>query len=272
VLTAAAFVSSAMRGFFTITLPEGAFGETTAAETVSVMPENPVLKIYVPQKDENEQRQFVQMQYQTPVPTGSPLEWVEKLCIWQSSEVIRCAWEIPLYLEFEGKMDVEVYRNGVPHYWNNWFGKPDGFLPDEKKLQWWTGDTMHGSNELSVLINGGWRDTYSRTREGYSSPSRTLAQKIGGELPAVYSTIRQYTDESEIRIVCRDVLDESIAAKAVLRLTCVSYWENAGSKCRLYRHENGQAILIGHDDNLLHYAKVKPTWTLEVVEYWERAE
>lgn len=235
-----------------------AYGLETESSSVFVMPEDPILKIYAYEKDENEIQTSVQLSYLVPINSGPPLYWQENICTWKSESMLNWNGEIPLAFQFEGRIEIEFMRHGEEIAYSCFTGKTNDFLPDLEKAQYQQEKAVIGTNEFSVILVGiYWRDI---------STYKTLAQAVSGSTPSVYSSIRQYQDTVSLHVTCYDVVDSTVAATAVLEVKSTSEWINAGAESRIYQGN----VLVGYDESLLYYAQVKPTWTIELVEYWQR--
>ncbi len=241
-----------------------AYGLETESPSVFVMPEDPILKIYAYEKDEYEIQSVKPLVYQTPVNTGPGLYWYENTCTWKHETILGCLGEIPLCMEFEGKIEIQMKKAGEPWEQAYFTGKSDGFLPDLSSVRQFNNSKISGTNTLSFVLAG---CTSVSGRSMFSKEEcHTLAEKISGSVPSVYNSILQYSDTKYLHITCVDIADSSTAATATVRLDYVSEWVNAGNKCRI---AEGSKV-VGYDESLLYYAQVKPTWTIELVEYWQR--
>ena len=222
------------------------------------MPEDPILKIYAYEKDADESQTVVPLSYLTPISSGPPLYWYEKTCTWRAESMLNWHGEIPLAFQFDGRIEIQFTRNGEEFAYSCFTGKTEDFLPDLEKVQYEQKSAVSGTNALSVILAGVyWRDCPEYT---------PLAKAVSGSAPAVYNSIRQYRDTITLHITCYNIVDSTVAATAVLKVDSTSEWTNAGDACRIYQDN----VLVGYDETLLKYAQIKPVWTLELVEYWER--
>lgn len=278
VLFAAAMLSSAARRVFARRTPPD-----TEAAVESGMPEDPALAIYVWEKDGTESSAPVQLAYRTPVNTGPALEWNERLLTYYPAGEYLGTCKVTVSAFFDGVIHMS-WRHvssdcGAEHLIMYSPDKDFGYDPEKGRG---TFDAeISGTNSLTFVWAGvGGTIRNNRLPDGVADTllhheEKTLAEELGASAGSGYERVLQSRMEIELKYECRSLQDDAAAAGATLRLTMVSGWQGAGNAYKAsnaHLGEDGRPVVTGYDETLLAYAKVKPTWTVELVEYWQAEE
>lgn len=257
-----ALFSSMMEKIIVPDFSAEAYGDET--EAVFKMPDDPILKIYVYEKDDDEVQTIEQLPYQTPMSTGQKLYWDDEHCSWHTEMGAIWTGEIPIMFEYEGGIDITFFCEGNEKDLSYFYGKPEEFLPNMEEAQWKHDSSVNGTNALTVILPGWYYDSHF----GVGTTYTTLSKIISGETPDEYRNVKQYEGAIALHISCLNILENALEATATVEIRYTSEWVNAGNYCRKYLGTE----FIGYDETLLEYAGVKPVWTVELVEYWEKTE
>lgn len=287
VLFAAAMLSSAARRVFARQTPPD-----TEAAVESGMPEDPALAIYVWEKDGTESSAPVRLAYRTPVNTGPALEWNEQLLTWEPADTALYVNEVPIDFQYEGNIQVTISFAGYVCRPNIQcaYGKGEGYLlPSRRYTEVPAYEEMSAYNDLCVVYPAGFGfEHYGSRRVGVSGAAgstvlhedgctyrpQTLAEHLSVEKES-YRHVLHSEQRYQYRVSCYDTAEGTLRATAIVELYAVSGWQGAGNAYKAsnaHLGEDGRPVVTGYDETLLAYAKVKPTWTVELVEYWQTEE
>ena len=278
-LFAAALVSSFV-GSFGGGAPDAAYGIEDAYTEDFVLPEEPVMTVYVWEKEETEKRNLVPLQARTPVNSGPAVAWENnyayrslRMPFAQDGLTISVVGEGTISARWEHEQGCDC---GYRHTW--WYSvDPDltGGV-DTMRLHRNYEGTAEGVNSLCILWRGeGGQPADTVTAEGdpvYDAVHRrvTLAQVLGEDEKGLNETVVQDSMTLLLHLECRNLLGRLIAT-ATLRITMVSQWHGAGALYEAERPAVMAAEISGGDltSRWIGYAAVKPTWTVELVGYSE---
>lgn len=265
-------------------LPDAAFG---LEDEEFVMPENPVLTVYVWEKDETETQTFVPLPYRTPVNCGPRLRWGEislgwSGAAWQMTETDPGMQGLAITFSTAGNRIAVTWEHDGDdcRHAHGWLysGSLDGKLVMARAVRSFDG-SAEGHGDITVLWRGEGGlcyDTVTAEDEELTTKLHgwtTLADVLGREAERGDENITQDWMRLKLHVTVYDLLDNEIA-QATLRVTMTSAWRGAGKRWNEVRsaaiaaEENGEDV----DLKYLDYASVKPTWTVELVEYWQAEE
>ncbi len=276
---------SSFLGSFGGGLPDEAYGlEELSAENFT-LPEEPILTVWVWEKNELEQRELVMLQPRMPVNTGPAVAWGGGYATRGISGTSFSAIGMPggqdgLNVSVQGEGAITAkwehergYDCGHTHTW--WYSvDPDltGGVDNTRLSRNHTAEAQ-GTNSLCILWKGMGIPLDTVTVSGdpvydVSHKRITLADVIGMDEERLNETVYQEQMTILLRLECRNLLGR-LTATATVRLTMVSEWIGAGE---LYMQER-PAIIEAEEQGRVYpsrwidYAFTPPTWTAELIGY-----
>lgn len=259
-------------------IPDAAFGIEDSADGFFTLPDNPLLKIWVWEKDYVEQRELIQLEACTPVNTGPSVAW-NSGCEYVSYFMPYALDGLTFTAVGEGIITAEWehadgYDCGHTHTW--WYsddpeltgGVNTGYLCSS------TDGTASGVNNLCMM----WRGTGGYAADTRGKESELLANArhkvtpltdtMGHDEEGLHYGVSQDSLAILIHITCTDLLGHPTAA-ATLRAEMVSGWRGAADIWQEKRLAAERAEERGEEPDLkwLDIALVQPTWTLEMIRY-----
>lgn len=267
-------------------LPDEAYGLEEVAESNFTLPEDPILTVWVWEKDVTEKRELVSLQPRTPVKTGPAVTWgggYATLGISGSSysiSVMQPRGQDGLTVSVQGEGTItatwEHERGSDCGYTHTWWYSVDPDLTggvDTTKLRRTHEATAQENNSLCILWRGMGIPLDTVTAQGdpvYDASHRriTLADVLGEDEDGLNASVYQEQMSLLLRIECRNLLGRLLAT-ATVRVTMTSEWIGAGE---LYMAEYpaiaaAEAQGITDSSRWSDYAFTPPTWTAELISY-----
>jgi len=257
-------------------LPDEAYGiEALPAFT---LPDDPVLEIFVWQKDEAERRKLIALPAGTPIRTGPPVAWSD------SGEFasLHVPFEmdgLTLTVSGEGTVTArwehdKAYDCGFSHTW--WYSADpqlSGGL-DRTKMHRTHEAKAQAENRLTVLWRGiGGLAADTVTWDGTAAPDARHQIELPQEESAREAGLQRDSVTVLVHLECRNLLGR-LEAAATVRLTMQSGWRGAAALWEAERPAVMEAERRGlpAEPAWLDYAIEPPVWTAELIAYAERGE
>lgn len=297
-LWVAALVSSFV-GSFGETASDAAYGTSEIIYENFTLPEDPLMEIWVWEKDNADRRELVMLQPRTVVNTGPSVAWLGGLMKVYDAERLQDLGGTGALTEFfsilpfeQNGLTLSVQGEGqITARWVHASGSDCGF----SHTWWYSADrdltggldkmnikrnfkaTAEGTNSLCVLWQGqgGYPsdtvDMHGEWAECGGHNSITLADIIGKDEEGYNELVIQDSMTILIYLECRDLL-ERLLATATVRVTMTSGWHNAGAlyNAELPSIEAAEARGEEVQSRWIDYAVQPPIWTAELVAYRER--
>ena len=276
------YLSVMLSGLFSGGAPDAAYG--IDAEEAGSLPENPVLTVSVWQKDEAESRTLTPLAYRSPVNCAPRLSYGEESLNWGGSAWLWNEQEpgmqgLAILFSTDGSRIEVTWEHdgddcGHAHGWL-YGAHTDGVLDMTRAAKSYDGSAA-GYGDLAVLWRGEGGMCYDTVVEGDEVLTRdfhghtTLADVLGRAAERGDEEVAQDWMRLRIRVAAYDLLENEIA-RATLSVTMTSGWHGAGARWNEVRPAALEAERRGeeYDTKWLDYALVKPTWTVELREYWQ---
>ena len=266
-------------------LPDSAYGAEEIAYENFTLPAEPLLTVWVWEKDETEKRELVMLQPRTPVHTGPSVAWGGGYATRGVSGSSFTAVGMPrgqdgLTVSAQGAGTItatwEHERGSDCGYTHTWWYSVDPDLTggaDPTRLHRTHTAEAEGVNSLCILWRGMGVPLDTVTAEGDPAADgvhrRTLlSDVIGKDEEGLNDTVWQEEMTVLLRLECRNLLGR-LEAQATVRITMRSEWIGAGA---LYMEER-PAILEAEDrgaeypSRWAELAFTPPVWTAELVSY-----
>ena len=282
-LFAGAFLSSFL-GSFGGGLPDAAYGLEEIAYENFTLPENPILTVWVWEKNELEQRELITLAPRTPVNTGPAVAWGGGYATRGISGSTFTAIGMPrgqdgLTVSVQGEGTITAkweHERGSDCFSHTWWYSVDPDLTggvDSSRLHRNYTAEAEGVNSLCILWRGMGIPPDAVTADGdiadvFSHKRTLLSDVIGMDAERLNEGVFREETVILLRLECRNLLGRLTAA-ATVRLTMVSEWIGAGELYMAERPAILAAEARGEDypSRWLDPALTPPTWTAELVAY-----
>lgn len=276
------YLTAMLSGMLAGGAPDAAYG--IDAEEAGSLPENPVLTVSVWQKDEAEIRTLTPLAYRSPANCAPRLRYGNESLLWQGDSWLWNEQEPGMQglaivfstggSRIEVKWEHDGDDCGRAHGWL-YGAHTDGVLDMARAMKSYDG-TAEGHGELAVLWRGEGGLCYDTVTEKNERLTRdfhghtTLAEVLGRASEQGDEEVTQDWMKLRLHVTAYDLLDNEIA-RATLSVTMTSGWHGAGERWNEVRAAALEAERLGreYDAKWLDYSLVKPTWTVELVEYWQ---
>lgn len=276
---------SSFLGSFGGGLPDEAYGLEELSQQNFTLPEDPVMTVWVWEKDITEKRELVTLEPRTPVHTGPGVAWgggyTSRGIRGSSFTAVgmpRGQDGLTVSVQGEGMITAkwEHERGSDCGYTHTWWYSVDPDLTggvDPTRMSRSHIPEAQGTNSLCIL----WRgmgippDTVTVQGDPVDDASHRrilLSDVIGMDEERLNETVYQEQMSVLLRLECRNLLGRLIAT-ATVRLTMTSEWIGAGE---LYMAER-PAIIAAEERGMeitsrwFEYALTPPTWTAELIGY-----
>lgn len=270
---------SSFLGSFGGGLSDEAYGLEELSQQNFTLPDDPVMTVWVWEKDITEKRELVTLEPRTPVRTGPSVAWSGG----EGFDFMnpRGMNGFTMTVVGDGTITVTWEHDccdcGFTHTW--WYS-PDPELTggvDTSRLSRSHNAPVSGVNNLCILWQGeGGRPADTVTYDGNIAPDAyhhvtPLVQLWGRDEAGLNDSVSQDSMSILIRIENRNLLGR-LTATATVRLTMVSHWRGAGTHWSRVREDVIRAENAGRagDPEALKWLDLAiepPTWTAELIGY-----
>lgn len=271
----AAMLSSYLEASFSPALPDAAYGLDYDTRDFT-LPEEPLLTLWVWEKDDVGRQQYISLEPKTPVNSGPAVSWGGETWSgrdWSSAEVNPGADGLTLTAESGGIITMRWEHDGTDcgytHSW--WYSGPeDGYVNFANATR--TSDhTASGTGALCVLWRGEGGQPFDTLDEkgNIVQSNRHETRTLSDELGFAGADVTQDSMSILIYIESRNLLGR-LEATATVRVTMVSQWYGAGDR---FQAEKANTAVDWRENSIwVEYATVQPTWTVELISYREADE